>query len=248
MFLVKLDAINSTSSYLKELSKAITTRNWTVVSTDFQICGRGQMHAKWESERGKNLTFSVLIKLDSFKVSNQFYLNCAIALGIYHVLENYKLPMLKLKWPNDIMSDSKKLGGILIENSLMNDRIYQAVVGIGINVNQQKFPPHLTGAISMKQILKKRIDIHSLLIQIVESLKIQIELLEKERFETLFENYIEVLFKKNIPSMFENKNKQKFMGKIIGVTLDGKLKIEKENQVIQEFNFKEIKFIGLNNS
>jgi BirA family biotin operon repressor/biotin-[acetyl-CoA-carboxylase] ligase len=146
------------------------------------------------------------------------------------------------------MSDSKKLGGILIENSLMNDRIYQAVVGIGINVNQQKFPPHLTGAISMKQILKKRIDIHSLLIQIVESLKIQIELLEKERFETLFENYIEVLFKKNIPSMFENKNKQKFMGKIIGVTLDGKLKIEKENQVIQEFNFKEIKFIGLNNS
>lgn len=243
MFLVKLDAINSTNSYLKELSKAISTRNWTVVSTDFQSSGRGQRHTNWESVRGKNLIFSVLIKFENFKVKNQFYLNCAIALGIYHVLTNYKLPQLKVKWPNDIMSDNKKLGGILIENILRNDSIYQTVVGIGINVNQHEFPLQLVKAISMQQILKKKMDRDSLLIKIVESLKIQIELLEKEKFETLFENYLEVLFKKNIPSMFVNKNNQKFLGKIIGVTSDGKLKIEKENQVIQEFKFKEIKFI-----
>jgi len=247
MFLVKLDAINSTNSYLKELSKALTARNWTVVSTDFQSLGRGQMHTKWESERNKNLTFSVLIKFENFKVKNQFYLNCAIALGIYHVLESYKLPQLKVKWPNDIMSDNKKLGGILIENSLMNDRIYQTVVGMGINVNQKEFPPQLVKAVSMQQILNKSMDRDSLLIKIVESLKIQIKLLEEEKFDTLFENYLGVLFKKNIPSMFENKNNQKFLGKIIGVTSEGKLKIEKENQVIEEFKFKEIKYIGLNN-
>ncbi len=243
MFLVKLDAINSTNSYLKELSKASSTQNWTVVSSEFQNSGRGQINTKWESEKGKNLILSVLIKLDNFKVKNQFYLNCAIALGIYQVLDKYELPQLKLKWPNDIMSVNKKLGGILIENSLMNDRIYQTVVGIGININQKVFPQHLSKAISMKQILKKSMDRSSLLVQIIASLKDQIELLEKDRFEILFENYLDVLFKKNVPSMFENANKQKFLGKILGVSSVGNLIVERENQIIQEFKFKEIKFI-----
>ena len=243
MFLVKLDAINSTNSYLKDLSKAINTKNWTVVSTEFQSSGRGQMHTKWESERSKNLICSVLIKHDKIIIQDQFYLNCAISLGIYNALKDYNLPQLRVKWPNDIMAVNKKLGGILIENSVINNKIHQSVVGIGLNVNQESFPEYLPKAVSIKQILKENFDRRILLNQVIKSMKEQIILLEEGKFETLHQNYEEVLYKKNIPQMFENKDNQRFLGIVLGITSSGNLIVEKEDHSKQEFGFKEIKFI-----
>jgi BirA family transcriptional regulator, biotin operon repressor / biotin---[acetyl-CoA-carboxylase] ligase len=243
MNLFKLDAINSTNSYLKELSKVVSTSNWTVVTAEYQTIGRGQMETKWESDRGKNLMCSILIKFKNVKIENQFYLNCAVSLGIFNALKSYNLPKLRIKWPNDIMSVNKKLGGILIENSLLNSNIYQTVVGIGINVNQVRFPLHLVKAVSMKQILKKDFDRDMILNQIVDSVKEQIDLLEMKKFEILHQNYEKVLFKINTPYMFENVDKQKFLGKILGITRSGKLIVEKENKSIQEYTFKEIKFL-----
>ena len=243
MFLVKLNAINSTNSYLKDLSKAINTKNWTVVSTEFQTSGRGQMHTKWESERSKNLICSVLIKFDKITIPDQFYLNCAISLGIYNALKDYNLPQLRVKWPNDIMAVNRKLGGILIENSVMTNKIHQSVVGIGLNVNQESFPAYLPKAVSMNQILKRIFDRSILLNQVIKSLKEQITLLEERKFETLHQNYEEVLYKKNIPQVFENKDNQRFLGIVLGITSDGKLIVEKEDHTKQEFGFKEIKFV-----
>jgi len=243
MFLVKLNAINSTNSYLKDLSKAINTKNWTVVSTEFQTSGRGQMHTKWESERSKNLICSVLIKFDKITIPDQFYLNCAISLGIYNALKDYNLPQLRVKWPNDIMAVNRKLGGILIENSVKTNKIHQSVVGIGLNVNQESFPAYLPKAVSMNQILKRNVDRSILLNQVIKSLKEQITLLEERKFETLHQNYEEVLYKKNIPQVFENKDNQRFLGIVLGITSDGKLIVEKEDHTKQEFGFKEIKFV-----
>ena len=87
MKLFKLDAINSTSIYLKQLSKGIDISNWTVVTAEYQTSGRGQMQTKWDSEWSKNLIFSMLIKFDNLKASNQFYLNCAISIGIFNALK-----------------------------------------------------------------------------------------------------------------------------------------------------------------
>jgi len=243
MILVKLDAINSTNSYLKELSKVITTSNWTVVTTDYQTTGRGQMETKWESERGKNLMCSVLIKLKNVKAENQFYLNCAVSLGIFNALKSYNLPKLRIKWPNDIMSDNKKMGGILIENSLVNNNIYQTVVGIGINVNQERFPIHLSKAVSLKQIFKKNFDRDLILNQIIISIKEQILFLNQNKFEILHKNYENVMYKKNIPHMFEHATGQKFLGKILGITKAGKLIVEKQDGSIQKYGFKEIIFL-----
>ncbi len=243
MILVKLDAINSTNSYLKELSKVITTSNWTVVTTNYQTIGRGQMETKWESERGKNLMCSVLIKLKNVKIEDQFYLNCAVSLGIINGLKGYNLPKLKIKWPNDIMSGNKKLGGVLIENSLVNDNIYQTIVGIGININQERFPIHLAKAISMKQIFKKDFDRDIILNQIVISIQEQMLLLDQKKFDILHQNYEDVLFKMNTPHMFEHAAGQKFLGKILGITKAGKLIVEKQDGSIQKYGFKEIIFL-----
>lgn len=243
MILVKLDAIDSTNTYLKQLSKNADTKNWTVVTTEFQTLGRGQMQTEWLSDKGKNLTLSVLIRFDDFKASNQFYLNYAISLGIFNALKSYDLPQLKIKWPNDILSASKKVVGILIENSLKSDNIYQTIIGIGLNVNQDNFPKTLPKAISMKQILKRDFNRDEILIKIVDSIKTQVAILNQGKFELLYQNYEKALFKKDQVQMFENINQQKFMGKIIGVSKEGKLCVELEDEQIKEFGFKEVKFL-----
>lgn len=244
MEIVKLNAINSTNNYLKELSKDVETANWTVVTAEHQISGRGQMETKWESEKGKNLTFSILIRFEQLKSQDQFYLNCAISLGVFNALKNCGIPKLKVKWPNDIMSASKKLGGILIENILVNDRITHSVIGIGLNVNQEKFPDYLPRAVSMKQVLNHDFDCDKILHQTVYSMQQQIELLTLHNFDLLHRNYEQVLYKKDKVLMFENKNKEKFMGKIIGVTNKGKLQVVQENEVVKQYNFKEIIFLN----
>jgi len=243
MILVKLNAINSTNSYLKKLSKEADTANWTVVTAEHQTHGRGQMGTIWASEKGKNLICSVLIKINNFKVEDHFYLNCAISLGIHDALSNYDILQLMIKWPNDIMSVNKKLGGILIENTLSGNMINQTVLGIGLNINQNVFPDNLPKAVSMKQLLNKDFDRNIILNQIVASIKMKIDILNQRKFGDLHRAYEQVLFKKNIPQMFENSNQEKFIGKISGISKQGKIIIELENEIKKEFDFKEIKFL-----
>ena len=243
MILVKLNATNSTSTYLKELSKNDDIKSWTVVAAEFQNSGRGQQETKWVSEKGKNLICSILIQFNDLKIEDQFYLNCAISLGIFTAISRYEIPNLKIKWPNDIMSASKKMGGILVENTLKANLIYQSVVGIGLNINQDEFPNDLPKAISMKQILNDEIDRAELLNNIVRSLKKQIEILNNKKFELLHKNYENELFKIGKVHTFEDSKMKKFVGKLLGVSKQGQLLVELEDETIKYFGFKEIKFL-----
>jgi len=244
MKVVKLDAINSTNNYLKMVSKDANAVNWTVVTAEHQTLGRGQMDTIWESEKGKNLVCSVLVQFKTLKSKDQFFLNCAISLGIYKALRNYGIPNLKVKWPNDIMSGYKKVCGILIENTLVKDRISNSVIGIGLNVNQENFSKDVPKAISMKQVLGVDFDRDEILERLVVCLQEQIEFLKQKDFKLLHANYEKVLFQKGEIRVFENKEKKKFMGKILGVTAKGCLLVEQENDVIKEYNFKEIIFLN----
>ncbi|MEN8124124.1 MAG: biotin--[acetyl-CoA-carboxylase] ligase [Bacteroidota bacterium] len=243
MNIVKLDAINSTNQFLKDFAKSNEVDNWTVVTAQYQTSGRGQMQTKWESIKNKNLLFSVLIKFEDMNIENQFYMNCAISLGIYNSLLNYKVGSLSVKWPNDIMAENKKIAGILIENTLVKDHIKYAVVGIGLNVNQIQFPVSLPKATSLKLLLDKELNRDILLQEIVNSIKHYINFLKKKEFSFLKEQYEKVLFKIGINQVFENNKGHTFTGKILGINKQGKLLIEEENKEIKEFNFKEIKFL-----
>ncbi len=243
MNIVKLDAINSTNNYLKKLSKEDETVDWTIVTAEHQTLGRGQMNTIWESDKGKNLVCSILVRFDTFKSQDQFYLNCAVSLGIYHTLKKFAIPNLTIKWPNDIMSGSKKVCGILIENSLISNRIANTIIGIGLNVNQERFSKELPKAISMKQILGVTFDRDEILENLIFSLQEQIELLHQKNFDLLHNNYENVLFQKEEVRVYENVEKEKFMGKILGVTKKGRLLVEQENDVVKKYDFKEIVFV-----
>ncbi len=240
---VKLDAINSTNQFLKELVKSNDVDNWTVVITEYQTSGRGQMQTKWTSEKNKNLLFSVLIRFNELNANHQFYMNCAISLGIYKALTKHKIEGLTIKWPNDILAGNKKIAGILIENTLVKDSIKYTVVGIGLNVNQTGFPVLLPNATSMKLLLNKDFNRDLLLKEIVDNLKYYINFIEKKEFIFLKEQYEKVLYKIGITHSFESNKGNTFTAKIIGINQQGKLLVKQDNEDINEYNFKEIKFL-----
>ncbi len=243
MYLVKLNAIDSTNSYLKKMSKKGGLEKWTVVSTEYQSAGRGQKGAVWQSDKSKNLICSILVRLNGFKARDQFLLNCAASLGIYNALTKYNLPKLSIKWPNDIMSVSKKLGGLLIENTLMHDEINHTIIGIGLNVNQISFSKDLPFAVSIKQLIIKDLDRDVLLNEIVESIQHQFDLIFQKKHKELWEAYDQRLFRKNVAHMFADQQGQKFMGIIKGVSQQGLLIVENEEQTLKTYNFKEITYL-----
>lgn len=241
MKLIKLDAIDSTNEFLKGLSKKQELESFTVVSAERQTKGKGQMGALWSSEAGKNLVMSVLVKDFLSGIDQLFNLNIVFSLAVIEVLESINIPNLSVKWPNDIMSYNKKIGGILIENSIKSDGTIISIVGLGLNVNQIDFE-NLPKASSLALICSTTFDKEEILFKIVEKLDRNIQSWNQNS-DSLWSEYINKLFKKGIPMPFSDINKNHFMGIIQGVSAIGKLQIMLENGSISEFDIKEIQLL-----
>lgn len=239
MQLIKLDAIDSTNDFLKELSKNEVLENFTTVVAKNQSKGKGQIGAVWISEGGKNLTMSTLIK-DLLQNADQvFQLNVVISISIIQVLEELNVPKLAIKWPNDIMSDTKKIAGILIENRFKSDTRIESIVGIGLNVNQKDFDL-IPKASSLTLIMNKEFELQSLLQKIIFKIKENCELIIDNKTEQLWKLYHNYLFKKDKLMAFEDANKNIFKATILSVTQDGKLEVIFEDKLIKTFRIKEI--------
>jgi len=126
----------STNTYLKKLGHS-EFGHGTVLLTDHQTKGRGQYDRNWESEKSKNLTFTVAFKPTSGE--RLPLLTLCFALGIVRALGRIGLEGSKIKWPNDILIDGKKIGGLLTESVFLGQKPDRVLVGIGLNVNQEKF-------------------------------------------------------------------------------------------------------------
>jgi len=242
MNIIKLNAIDSTNSYLKKLVVKNDLDNYTVVTANYQTAGRGQLGTSWLSDDCKNLIFSVLIKFEMFEIKHQFYLSMAASMGVITVLQRILDNKFYVKWPNDIMAEKDKVAGILIENNVGGNCIKNAIIGIGLNVNQQEFPDFIESATSLKNLSGIDFNKDELLEQLVISIRNFVDLVEKKQFKELKKSYMDVLYKMKTPTMFEDKKGTVFLAKIIDINEDGKLVLELENNEIQEFNLKEIKF------
>jgi BirA family biotin operon repressor/biotin-[acetyl-CoA-carboxylase] ligase len=241
MKLIKLDAIDSTNEFLKGLSNKQKVENFTVVTAENQLKGRGQMGAKWNSEIGKNLVMSVLV-ID-FLCGNKsvFNLNVVVSLAVIRTLKKYSIPGLSVKWPNDILSANKKIGGILIENSIKGTGAISSVVGLGLNVNQLEFED-LPRASSLALICNTFFDKEEILKEIVAEMEQMITNYEATA-SNLWEEYANGLFKMGIPMAFTDVSENNFMGIIKGVSATGKLQILLEDDSICEYNLKEVQML-----
>jgi BirA family biotin operon repressor/biotin-[acetyl-CoA-carboxylase] ligase len=242
MHIIKLSAIDSTNSYLKELITKQTVENFTVVLAENQTNGRGQRGANWEVESGKNLTFSILIKDILLSFEEVFNLNVVVAVSLFQTFSNLKIPNLSIKWANDILADKKKVCGILIENQFKSNSEILSVIGIGINVNQENFE-NLPQASSLKKISGQEWNKDEVLLTFLNQFQNNINLYKNEGANYFWEVYHENLFKKNMPMDFENAQNDKFMGIIKQVLPNGLLQIQLEDDSLQLFDIKEVKML-----
>jgi BirA family biotin operon repressor/biotin-[acetyl-CoA-carboxylase] ligase len=241
MKLVKLDAIDSTNDYLKKLVRNQSLENYSVVTAELQTNGKGQRGSVWTSEKGKNIIMSMLVKDFAVSSSTLFDLNIVVSLAVLQSLIPLNIPNLTIKWPNDIMSDDKKIGGILIENCFKSDSSVDSVIGIGLNVNQLEFE-NLPQASSLALISGTMIDKDALLKQIAGEIEDKIKSW-KRNAQSLREMYTNLLFKRDEKMVFQDSDLLFFNGVIQGVTPLGRLIIEHENGNLIDFDIKQVKMI-----
>lgn len=241
--LVTIKEVDSTNTFLKTLlSNSKPLPEGTVIMAESQYAGRGQQQNKWHSEPGKNLTFSILLTPSFLPVSKQFDLTRVVSLGVYEAFKPMLGDKLKIKWPNDIYYEDRKLGGILIETNLQSDKIKSAIIGIGLNINQESFEPGAGNAISVKQILHKDYDLRALLSEICGHIEAYYLNLKAGKFSFVRNTYLNRLYWLNEAKDFRS-NGEVFKGTIINVKDEGLLVVE-NNSGQHEFSLKQIEFLN----
>jgi len=229
---------DSTNTKLRALLHEQSLTEGFIVRTDFQTSGKGQKGNSWESERGKNLLFSILLYPTHIPIDKQFIVSQLISIAIKKTLDQYSHGFL-VKWPNDIYYFDKKIGGILIENIIQGSEIKSMIVGIGLNINQIKFESDAPNPVSLMQITGKRIARIAVLNQIYKNL---MELYLHADEEKVAEIYAESLYCKDGFHRY-SAGGEEFEAKIIRVHPDGKLELETTGAERREYYFKEVSFV-----
>lgn len=242
MRIIKLNAIDSTNAFLRQLGMVETLKDYTIVVTKFQSQGRGQMGTVWQSQDGKNLMFSVYKNVSFLNPEHVFFLSIVTSLAIVKTLKMFNVPKLKIKWPNDILSENKKICGVLIENVLSNNQLKGTVIGIGLNVNQTEFN-NLPQASSLLMITGKFHDTEEIMNALISQLRHYFSYLKTGKYELLLRKYENLLFRKDKASTFKDSQGELFTGIIQGVSQLGNLKVLTENGVCNEFDLKEVSLL-----
>ena len=255
--IIQLDRVDSTNIYAGTILDREDHEEGTVFRAIEQFAGKGQQDHKWESESGKNLTFTVLLKPVFLTASRQFMLNKAIALGVVdfvndsllkssfcqkdHNSQN-SLPVVTIKWPNDIYAGDKKIGGILIEHRIMGQTISATLAGIGININQTRFDPEIPNPVSMIHLIHNEMVLADALSSVCQSLDHRYETLKEFGSECLDKSFNQHLLGLG---QWRNYSRQGFVfeGKIIGVDDIGRLKVENRDGKCLHFDHKEVEYI-----
>ncbi|WP_028981526.1 biotin--[acetyl-CoA-carboxylase] ligase [Sporocytophaga myxococcoides] len=238
--LIYLPSCHSTNDIAAEMVQSPNITEGTTIIANFQTAGKGQRGNSWESQEGKNLMFSIILKPSFLSPTEQFQLNITISLSVSEFLTTYLGKKIKVKWPNDIFFEDKKICGILIQNFIKSSKIETSVVGIGININQIEFSEGK--ATSLARALEKEFDRNILLNEFLVILERNYLQLRTGRIENLKSRYIENLYKRGETGFYKTKENV-LKGMIIGVDGIGQLLI-KENENIHSFQFKEVEFLN----
>ena len=229
--IVHIDETDSTNRWLKDHGEGTM-----VVATDYQTAGKGCGSNAWESERGKNLTFSMLIHPDGIAAREQFHITEVVSVALCRTLQPYIYNKVEIKWPNDIYVGDRKLCGILIENRLQGNVIVDCIIGIGLNVNQRVFLSDAPNPVSMYQLTGQELDRDELLKAFIENLD------QEWQSKANGSEYRELLYRKGKDGLYEAKT-GRFVAKLTDVLPDGRLLLVDEEGKEHTYAFKEVSFI-----
>lgn len=233
--------VTSTNTVATEQICSNRPPDGTAVLAKFQTSGKGQSGAVWESEAGKNLLVSYIFYPQFIEPRDLFVMNKAIALGVYDYLESLLGKDVCIKWPNDIYYRDKKIAGMLIENSITFSEVNHSIVGIGINVNQQKFKSYIPEAVSVRNATGKKYDVEECFYGLSSCIEKRYLQLKKQGYFSINDDYKKALYRLG-EYFFFRKKELIFKARIIDVLDDGKLILENEKGKLETFRFKEVAF------
>ncbi|MBM3420883.1 MAG: biotin--[acetyl-CoA-carboxylase] ligase [Bacteroidetes bacterium] len=239
--IVFLDSTASTNTYAAALVESGEASHGTVVAAGFQTSGKGQAGNKWESEKDKNLTFSIVLFPERVPASAQFSLSMVVSAGIAHALMRH-MGGIRIKWPNDIYAGDDKIAGILIEHAVSGNRIGHTIAGIGMNVNQTVFTSDAPNPVSMKLISGIDYDTKVVLAEVLESVGRQYDLLTAGGKHAIEEEYNRLLYRKDEWHRFTSEGTV-FTGMIMGVGESGELILKNGSGGVNSYLFREIEYI-----
>ncbi len=228
--IVHIDETDSTNRWLREQGGEENMVVWA----DYQTAGRGCGTNHWESERGKNLTFSMLLHPHDVPAQKQFRISRAISLAICKALGQH-IGDLSIKWPNDIYWRDGKIGGILIEVTLQGNKVKDCIIGIGLNINQRVFRSDAPNPVSMWQICEQETDCEQLLQEILQAFQEYMGKSNKDEYQSM-------LYRRKGFHPYADKDGA-FMAEIIDVEDDGHLLLRDDNGQLRRYAFKEVTFI-----
>ena len=239
--IVLIERVGSTNNYATGQVRENEVEEGTVFLAVNQTSGRGQQSNTWESEDGKNLTFSVVLYPDFLEIKDQFLLSKVICLGMEDFLSQFT-ERVAIKWPNDIYVGDRKICGILIENALMNGCFSSSVVGIGLNINQVQFVSDAPNPVSLSQLTGKAYDLIELLKLLLSKIDYYYRMLIDGEVMEINRLFVSKMYRLNKWHQFKDE-RHSYSGKIIGVNEIGQLRVEEEDGKINEYHFKEVSYL-----
>lgn len=242
--IIYLDEAESTNRYASEMMSTTGLDEGTVVSAMFQLAGRGAGDNSWESEAGKNLLISIILKPEFLPLHRQFMLNIVASLGVHDMIVQLcgNTAAIKIKWPNDIYADDKKIAGMLVENAIMGDTFMHTILGIGLNINQEIFISDAPNPISLKNITGKEYNLDECLSLLCSKIDERYKQLKEMQYKQLTAEYLSSLYRNGEEAKYIYKE-QVILATIIGVSDEGKLMLKTPNSELIKCDFKEIEFV-----
>ena len=222
--------------YCRE-SGSLPALNSVVVVTDYQTAGRGCGTNTWESERGKNLLFSMLIHPTGIAANEQFRITEAVSVALCQTLQAYINNKVEIKWPNDIYVGDKKICGILIENRVQGNIIKDSIIGVGLNVNQLNFVSDAPNPVSLANLTGRLFDTAQLLQELLQAFDEEWADGEGARSRYLSQLYRRTGFHRYRDALSE------FYAELVTVEDDGHLVLRNIDGYEHRYAFKEVTFI-----
>ena len=240
---IYLEEVGSTNDFLRQYEG---DEEMVVAWTDFQHAGRGQGANHWESECGKNLTFSILIHPDNVLAHEQYIISMAVAATMRKYLSQVLSEEVYIKWPNDIYWKERKISGTRIDGNIKAGKLSDMVIGTGINTNQNEFNGTAPNPVSLTQITGKTYDRQAILNDIIIRFKHYLDIAHKEwtarkECPTIHGEYHQHLFRKEGIHRYEDADGQ-FDARLVEVLPNGIMRLERTDGTISEYEFKEVKF------
>lgn len=247
MKFITVDSCDSTNTAIRSVLEGATGRTVALHAVS-QTAGRGQRGNVWESDPGQNITLSIALAPPALSPSRHFLISESTAVAVVDFLKSHidtSLHTIRIKWPNDILVDDKKIAGILIENSLDPKGIINfSIIGIGLNINQTLFSSFIPRATSLKLLSGIENNPERLAREL--ALKVEAAIREVTSGNGIEEEYHRLLWRKDgFYDWKDSSTNEVFSAGIVEVKPNGSLVLKEKNGVERNYFFKEVSPINL---